>query len=124
MAQAAQKLVGVGAKLANSLATKGPATAQKIVAFGQPRLMTFWKYAKVEMMPPMPSEFPAVQQGFMNLIKSAQKGKWMTVTMKEAAINTAITAEIAFWFFVGEQIGRGSVVGYYIPGAVHYDPGI
>merc|ERR1719184_698039 len=32
------------------------------------------------------------------------------VTVKEAWLNTLITAEIAFWFFVGECIGKGSIV--------------
>ena len=27
-------------------------------------------------------------------------------------MNTLITAEIALWFFVGECIGKGSLVGY------------
>lgn len=33
-------------------------------------------------------------------------------TIQEAWLNTLITAEIAFWFFVGECIGKGSIVGY------------
>ena len=32
--------------------------------------------------------------------------------MQEAWVNTLVCAEIAFWFFVGEQIGRRSIVGY------------
>lgn len=35
-----------------------------------------------------------------------------SVTLQEAWLNTLITAEIAFWFFVGECIGKGSIVGY------------
>ena len=35
-----------------------------------------------------------------------------SVSLQEAWLNTLITAEIAFWFFVGECIGKGSVVGY------------
>ncbi|XP_074653082.1 ATP synthase F(0) complex subunit g, mitochondrial-like [Tubulanus polymorphus] len=109
------------ANLAGSLATKGPKLVTGAVTFAKPRLQTFWKYAKVEMMPPTPAEFPQVQQGFQNLIKSAKNGKWKTVTVKEGFLNACITAEIFFWFFAGEVIGRGSLLGYAIPGAVHYD---
>jgi hypothetical protein len=76
-----------------------------LVAFGQPRLMTFWKYAKVEMMPPMPAEFPAIQQGFTNLIKSAQKGKFMNLTMKVS--RTCIfmrPLEKIFLFLIGAHL--------------------
>lgn len=52
------------------------------VSYATPRLNTFWRYAKVELAPPTPAEFPAVQQGFQNLIKSAQTGKWKTVPVK------------------------------------------
>lgn len=40
--------------------------------------------------------------------------------LQEAGLNVLVGAEIMFCFFIGEIIGRGSVVGYYIPGAVHY----
>merc|ERR1711860_195949 len=109
------------ANLAGSLATKGPKLANSAVAFAKPKLATFWKYAKVEMKPPTPAEFPAVQQGFTNLLNAAKQGKWKNVTVKEGALNACITAEILFWFFAGEVIGRGNLIGYAIPGAVHYD---
>ncbi len=40
--------------------------------------------------------------------------------LQEAAINSLIAAEIGFCFFIGECIGKGSLVGYQIPGAVHF----
>jgi len=86
-----------------------------------PRLLTFWKYAKVEMRPPAPSELGQVVQGFSNLVNAVKTQKWRTVTVKEATVNTLVTAEVLFWFYIGECIGKGSIVGYQIPGAVDYD---
>jgi len=41
--------------------------------------------------------------------------------LQEATVNTLITIEVACWFFVGEIIGKGGLIGYYIPGAVDYE---
>jgi len=83
--------------------------------------MIFWKYAKVEMRPPAPSEFGQVVQGFTNLLKAAKTQRWRAVTVKEATLNTLVTAEVIFWFYIGECIGKGSLIGYQIPGAVDYE---
>jgi F-type H+-transporting ATPase subunit g len=85
----------------------------------------------VELTPPSPADIPKITQGIQNIMSSAATGKWKTVPVKvfipysrivlylqiyfnlqEAWLNTLITAEIAFWFFVGECIGKGSIVGY------------
>ena len=34
--------------------------------------------------------------------------------MKDAAINTAVGLEVFCWFFIGECIGKGSLVGYQV----------
>merc|ERR1711893_93933 len=117
MAQAAGKAVAV----ANSLASKVPVLIKGTKDFATPKLMTFWKYAKVEMKPPMPGEIGEIQAGFSRLMHGAKTGAWKKVTVKEATINTCIAAEICFWFFAGEIIGRRNIVGYYIPGAVNYE---
>lgn len=66
------------------------------------------------MTPPMPSDIPAISNGFSKIIASARTGKFMNLTVKEAWVNTLICAEVAFWFFIGEQIGRRSFIGYNI----------
>ena len=33
-------------------------------------------------------------------------------SMKDVAVNTVVVTEIACWFFIGECIGKGSLVGY------------
>eukprot|EP00745_Piridium_sociabile_P003896 TRINITY_DN12262_c0_g1_i1.p2 TRINITY_DN12262_c0_g1~~TRINITY_DN12262_c0_g1_i1.p2 ORF type:complete len:135 (-),score=33.98 TRINITY_DN12262_c0_g1_i1:257-610(-) len=116
------------AKAASTLAVRlvnaATSTGNNALKYTTPRLQTFWTYAKVELKPPTLGEMPQVQEGFNNLIKSARTGKWKTLTVKEAWLNTLVGAEIMFCFFMGEVLGRGSMVGYYIPGAVHYEAGI
>jgi len=41
--------------------------------------------------------------------------------LQEATINTLVTIEVACWFFVGEIIGKGTVIGYNIPGAIDWE---
>ena len=86
-----------------------------------PAFQTFWRYAKVELRPPTPGEFGEVGRGFTNLVSAAKAKKWKNVTVKEATVNTLITAEVIFWFFIGECIGKGSLIGYQIPGAVDFE---
>merc|ERR1712156_214223 len=92
------------------------------VTFATPRLQTFVRYAKVELVPPSPAEIPAVQKGFQDLVLAARTGKYKALTVKQAWLNTLVGIEIACWFFVGECIGKGTIVGYQFPGAVHFTP--
>ena len=78
----------------------------------QPHVVTFWNNAKVEMLPPKLSEWPAIKKSFLGLKDAAIKGKFLDITMKEATVNTLVAVEIAFWFYVGEVIGRRSLIGY------------
>lgn len=78
----------------------------------QPHATKFWNNAKVEMLPPKMSDWPAIKKSFMGLKDAALTGKFLDVTVKEACVNTLVAAEIAFWFYVGEMIGRRSLIGY------------
>ena len=78
----------------------------------RPHLSTVLRNMRVEMAPPMPSEFPLIKKSFVNLKNSLVKGKFLNMTTKEAAANTLVGVEIFFWFIVGEMIGRKSVIGY------------
>jgi len=86
-----------------------------------PCLKIAWKYAKVELRPPGPREFLAIPKGFANLISAAKAKRWQHLTVKEAAVNTMVTAEVICWFFIGECIGKGSLVGYQVPGAFDFE---
>ena len=42
--------------------------------------------------------------------------------LQEAAINTLVGVEIAMWFFVGEVIGKRTLLGYQVhPAASHFE---
>lgn len=52
------------------------------VVLSRPKLQTFLKYAKVELRPPSPSEWPEIRKGFQNLIQSAKTGRYRELTVK------------------------------------------
>merc|ERR1711893_251780 len=108
------------AQFAQRIATKVPQMAKAGADFATPKLQTFWKYARVELGPPSLGEMPQVQQGFTNLLRSARTQKWKELSVREATISTLVGVEIACWFFIGECLGKRSIVGYQIPGAVHF----
>lgn len=85
-----------------------------LVKNGKPKLEVFMKYARVEMVPPSPREIPEVFRGFGQLMSSAKSGAWKNLTVKEATINTLVGMEVLFWFFAGECIGKGSIIGYQV----------
>merc|ERR1712189_6211 len=94
------------AKAITGLVAKAPGLIKSVADYSTPRLNTFLYYAKVELTPPGPADIPKITQQFNSLVASAKNGKWKNVTVKEAWLNTLITAEIAFWFFVGEYWQR------------------
>jgi len=85
-----------------------------LMELAKPKLNTFVKYAKVELVPPTPAELPAAIADASGKIANLQKQKFRQWTMKDAAINTAVGLEIFCWFFIGECIGKGSLVGYQV----------
>ena len=94
------------------ISNRGIFTSIDIVAKAQPHVAKFWANAKVEMAPPGPSEFPKIQKGFMEMKDSLLNGKFLDNSVKETAAKGLVAAEIAFWFYVGEIIGRKSLIGY------------
>jgi F-type H+-transporting ATPase subunit g len=85
------------------------------------QLQLFWKFAKVELRPPAPSEAEQIKKGFINLLTATKQQKWRALTVKEATVNTLVAAEVMLWFFAGECIGKGSITGYQIAGAVDFE---
>jgi len=85
----------------------------RMVANAKPRLQVFAHYAKAELAPPLtPAELGQVAKGLGNVGTSLATGRFLTNTTKEAAVKVLVGAEIACWFYVGEIIGRGSLIGY------------
>lgn len=77
-----------------------------------PAVQKFWGNAKVELAFPGPSEWPQVMSGFSKVVKSAKTGAFANLTVKEGAKNALVFIEVASLFYVGEIIGRGSIIGY------------
>jgi F-type H+-transporting ATPase subunit g len=80
--------------------------------YGKPRFATFLKYGKSELTPPSPTELPAAFAAAAKLVQSGVTMQWRNLTVKEAWLNTLVATEVVCWFFVGECIGKGSLVAY------------
>ena len=96
----------------SKLIAKIPGWTQAAVRFSTPTIKNIWKYSKVELRPPTPGEIgkaiPLAQKGINNLTT----GKFRQYTLGQLLQNTLVATEVLMWFFVGEIIGRKSLIGY------------
>ncbi|XP_023723834.1 ATP synthase subunit g, mitochondrial [Cryptotermes secundus] len=102
------------AKAISSLVAKGPTLVKGFVDTATPKFNLFLKYAKVELAPPTPADIPQIRSGIQKLLTGFRTGKWKETTVKEAWLNSLVTAEVVFWFFIGECIGKRSIIGYHV----------
>lgn len=70
----------------------------------------FTKAALVELRPPTPMEIPAAIKDGLAIFKT----NWSALTVREAWLNLLVTTEVVCWFFVGECIGKGTLIGYQV----------
>jgi F-type H+-transporting ATPase subunit g len=49
---------------------------------------------------------------FGDVVQSATTGKFRQLSVKEAWLNTLVGLELVILFYVGEVVGRGSLIGY------------
>merc|ERR1712150_275017 len=92
-----------------------------VLAYVKPRFATFVKYGKIELTPPTLADIPAAIAQASGIVKSAMTFQWTQLTVKQAWLNTLVAAEVGCWFFIGECIGKGSLVAYKVnaPGEHH-----
>lgn len=65
------------------------------------------KIARVELTPPSPL-------ALRTAIKEFKAPKWQELTVRDAWLTSLVTIEVVCWFFVGECLGKGTVVGYQV----------
>jgi len=97
-----------------ALIKKAPALLNQARELATPKLNTFWRYAKVELAPPSPGEIPAAIGDISTKLANLQKQSFRNWTVNQTVLNAVVGAEIACWFFIGECIGKGSLVGYQV----------
>jgi len=95
-----------------ALVKKAPALLNAAMEIAKPQLNTFLRYAKVELAPPSPGEIPVAIADISTKVANLQKQTFREWTVRQTAINVVVGAEVACWFFIGECIGKGSLVGY------------
>ncbi|EDQ92782.1 uncharacterized protein MONBRDRAFT_30748 [Monosiga brevicollis MX1] len=83
-----------------------------LVVAAKPVVSRFAALASKELAPPSPAQWPQIKKGLTGLAKDAQSLKFMNLTVKEAASGALVGVEVAMWFFFGEIIGKGSIIGY------------
>ncbi|KAM9031188.1 ATP synthase subunit g, mitochondrial [Sarcophilus harrisii] len=100
------------AQMIRNAIEKAPILISAAATYSKPRLATFWQYAKVELVPPTPAEIPKAIENLKKIITSARTGSFRNLTVKEALLNSLVATEVCMWFYVGEIIGKGGIIGY------------
>ena len=59
--------------------------------------------------------------GITAFMNGLTNGAWKKVTLGQAGQFIGETVKIGGFFLIGEMIGRGSIIGYQIPGTGHDD---
>lgn len=89
---------------------------EAVAKFGRvlkPKAANFGKNASVEMVPPSPSEFIQHLNKLKNDVLSGRSvSRLQNSTVNEFTAKGLVVAEVAFWFYIGEMIGRRSIIGY------------
>ncbi|XP_067936554.1 ATP synthase subunit g, mitochondrial-like [Watersipora subatra] len=103
-----------------AIVNAGSRFGSAFVKWSTPLAKNAWKYGKVELMPPGPGQWGKALEEGGQVVKSVTSGKFLQQTTSQALVNLVVVADITFCFFIGECIGKGSLVGYKIKGA-HLD---
>ena len=76
--------------------------------------IALYSIEQVELAPPSPGDVAVAIGDMSTKIANAQKQTFRTWTVNQTVLNTVVGMEIACWFFIGECIGKGSLVGYQV----------
>ncbi|KAF3858110.1 hypothetical protein F7725_011311 [Dissostichus mawsoni] len=68
--------------------------------------------AVVGARPPTPAEIPKAIEQASAILKSYKAGRLRQTTVKDALRNGLVATEVLMWFYIGECIGKGGIVGY------------
>lgn len=82
------------------------------VSKSKPAIKSFIYYAKVELVPPKISDFPAIRNDIKKLCCAAKNKRYLDLSVREVWLNSLVTIEVLCWFFIGECIGKRHVIGY------------
>ncbi|KAJ3109857.1 hypothetical protein HDU97_000087 [Phlyctochytrium planicorne] len=109
-------------KLASGVQSRLTGLAQPLIYYGRVALEFGRQVAAHQKITlPTPAQFGEAQLGIANFIAAFQNGAWKKVTLSQVGTLAAQGVTIYGFFLAGEMIGRGSVIGYDIPGSGHGD---
>merc|ERR1712188_140454 len=103
------------AAMSNILGRVGARGYRGIAKFGRvvkPRFDKFTSLARVEMAAPSRAEFMAEMSKLKEADIAGMPSRFANITLNEIGARGLVVLEVALWFYVGEIIGRGSIVGY------------
>merc|ERR1712218_67705 len=84
----------------------------KALNYAKPHIARHLKFAKTELTPPGPGELAAGLGGILANGSKLASMSFMKNTVQQNVVSLMVGAEIACWFFLGECLGKGSVIGY------------
>jgi hypothetical protein len=89
--------------------------ATPIIYYARVGLSFVGQVASHQNMTTIPN-FGLAQEGIGRFVSAFTNGAWKQVTVRQAAQLAGEGIKIGGFFYVGEMIGKGSVIGYQIPG--------
>merc|ERR1712168_1224751 len=95
------------------IGSRGYNAVAKIARVTRPKVQNFAKNASVEMAPPSPGEFMGELNVLKNDILSGKSAaRTSNMTVNEVTAKGLVLVEVALIFYLGEMLGRKSIIGY------------
>ena len=87
----------------------------------KPLIYRIYDLAKYELGPPRLRDIPEARQKSLEGFKRLIGFEWSRQPLRVVLSNVFVGLDVLFWFYAGEILGKGSVIGYRIPGAYKLD---